>query len=56
MRLSVGSVVFEEASDLAIEELFNPVHGLEEPVLHGDEEVGGLPNIPDKAGGRYWGR
>jgi len=51
VRLDVRSVIFEEASDLATWEEFDPIGGLGEPILHGYEEVGGLPNVLDKPGG-----
>ena len=56
MGLSVGGIVFEESSDLATREEFDPIGGLDEPILHGYEEVGGLPNVPDEAGGWFWWR
>jgi hypothetical protein len=56
MGLGVGGIIFEEASDLATREKLNPIGRLYEPVMYGYEEVGGLPNILDEAGRRYWGR
>jgi hypothetical protein len=54
--LSIGVVVLEEASDLAIGELFDPVRGLVKPVVSGDEKVTCLAFIADEAGrrGRLW--